>query len=102
MKILHGSIAAALTFSTAAIPLAPALAQATPQRGANAELIEFCRALIASGEFADTLNLGQCMSFNLTPEQGFSTQFCHYLRGEDLLDDAGFEDYDDCVRNLPF
>jgi len=92
----------ALFISAAATPAAPVIAQATPPQGANAEVIALCYDLLASGEFSDALNLGQCMSFNLTSDQGFSTQFCHYLRGEGLLEDAGFEDYDDCIRNLLF
>lgn len=102
MRMFRLLPAAALAISAAATPAAPAMAQATPAQGANAEVIALCYDLLASGEFSDTLNLGQCMSFNVTSDQGFSTQFCHYLRGEGLLEDAGFEDYDDCIRNLPF
>ena len=95
MRILHGLIAAAVTASAALTPVMPALAQATPTQGVNAELLEFCYDLIASGEFAG-LNLGECMSFNLTPDDGFKAHFCDYLRETDQLGDMT---YSECIRS---
>ena len=96
MKILHGLIAAAVTASAALTPVTPALAQATPSQGANAELLEFCYDLIASGLFPD-LNLGECVSFNIVPDKGFGPHFCDYLRETDQLGDMS---YSECVRSF--
>jgi hypothetical protein len=96
MRLVHGMIAATVAVSAALTPVAPALAQTTPSQGANAELLEFCYDLIASGDFPD-LNLGECMSFNIVPEQGFAAHFCDFLRETDQLGDVT---YAECVRNL--
>ena len=96
MRILHGLIAATVTASAALIPVTPTLAQATPSQGANAEVLEFCYNLIASGLFPD-LNLGECVSFNIVPEKGFEPHFCDFLRETDQLGDMT---YAECVRSL--
>ena len=98
MRILHGLVAAAVTVSAAVTPAAPALAQATPSQGANAELFEFCYDLIESGEFPG-LNLGECMSFNLAPEAGFKAHLCDFLRETGGLEEAGLT-YSECVRTV--
>lgn len=65
----------------------------------NPELIEFCYGLMDSGAFP-TLNLGECMSFNLTSIPGFTAHFCDFVRESDAYADFGFESYSDCVRSF--
>ena len=96
MKSFNGLIAVTLFVSAAVSGGAPAAAQATPSQGNNAQVLEFCYSLIASGNFPD-LNLGECMAFNLTPDPGFKALFCDYLRETGQLEDAGVT-YSQCIR----
>jgi hypothetical protein len=94
MKAVKLMIAAAL-FASA--PATTAFAAPASPNGTNAELFAYCSELMA--DFPD-LPLGVCMSFNLTQgTYGFVPQICHELEGRGLLDDYGFESFDDCVRN---
>jgi hypothetical protein len=94
-----------ITWMTAAIalaiptPILPMSAAAQSNNGVNAELLEFCEELVASGDFPG-LNFGECMSFNLTPEPGFQAHFCDFLREGGLYEDYGVTSYSDCIRNL--
>ena len=62
---------------------------------------EFCTDVIASGELPG-LSFGECVSFNVVSEQGFTPHFCDALRegAGGTLEDYGFDSYADCVRNL--
>jgi len=80
----------------------PAAPPATSNnKGSNAELLQFCADLIDSGEFP-ALQLGECMSFNLTPDQGFKAHLCDYIRSNNLWEDFGVTSFSDCVRNVQF
>ena len=94
MRIFRGLLAVAIIATAAVAPVTPASGQATG--GANAELLEFCHGLVESGTFPG-LNLGECMSFNLTPESGFKAHFCDYLRETGQLEEAGVT-YSECIR----
>ena len=102
MKILHlATVTVALALATA--PTTPAFADpasAPGQNGVNAELLNFCEALLTSGDFSDALTFGRCMSFNDTSLEGLATQTCMALRGEGQLSDFGFASFDDCVTTL--
>ena len=95
MKAGRLMIAAALF---AAVPSTQAPAVAAPgDQGANAEVFAFCEALI---DQYPGLSLGTCVAFNDTQgTYGFVPQQCHELQGLGLLDDFGFDSFDDCVRN---
>lgn len=99
MKLVQILAASALAISSASAPVAPAAASRTDNGGANAGTHEFCAALIESGIFA-SLNYGECISFNVTSDEGFTAHFCDMLREEDLLGAEGFDSYSDCIRNL--
>lgn len=90
------------------LPLASICSAANAQAGspgANREYVQavqaFCRNIVGSPSFP-TLNWGECMSFNVVSEEGFIAHFCDGLRegGLGTLEDFGFADYSDCVRNL--
>ncbi len=97
MKIIRGfaMAAALLAISATAVAAAPAASSAHP---ANRQVQDFCHALIASGTYP-TLNLGECVSFNVTSDQGFVTKFCDFLRETDGYADYGFTSFSDCVRS---
>lgn len=80
-------------------PVLPMSAAAQDNRGVNADLLEFCAALVESGDFPG-LNFGECMSFNLTPAAGFQAHLCDYIREADLYEEFGVTSYSDCIRNL--
>ena len=73
--------------------------------GANRDYIQavqaFCSSIVGTGAF-ETLNFGECMSFNVVSLEGFRTHFCDALREGALgtLEDYGFDSYSDCVQNL--
>ena len=75
--------------------------------GANREYIQlvqsFCSTIVGSAEYP-LLNWGECMSFNVVSAEGFIAKFCGALRegAEGGYEAFGFEDYDDCIRNLEF
>jgi len=96
-------LAVTAVVTAAMTPLTPALADpaSSPgQNGSNAGLLGFCESLITSGDFSSALNFGRCMGFNSTSDEGFVTQTCMALRGEDLLADYGFDSFNDCVTIL--
>ena len=103
MKIVRMLTMAALCAACLMTPAAPlaAAARRFQQPGANAELLDFCYGLIASGVYP-SLNLGECMSYNLTSDAGFKTHFCDLLRETGPLGDYGYTSYSDCVRNIVF
>ncbi len=101
MTLIKLIAVAVLAGAAASAPMAPVSASATSNNGVNAELHEFCTALVESGTFA-SLNYGECVSFNVTSAQGFTSHFCDFLREEDLLGAEGFVSYSDCIRNLEF
>lgn len=95
MKVTH----IALAIAVSAAPLAnstPATAQQRGYADEMRELREFCENLIASGEFP-RLNFGECISFNITPDQGFVAHLCDFLRETDALGDMT---YAECVRSF--
>ena len=71
---------------------------ASTSPGGTSEVQDFCRALIASGRFP-TANFGECISFNVTSDQGFVTKFCDFVRETADYADYGFTSYSDCVRS---
>jgi hypothetical protein len=102
MKAVH-LFAVALALASLAVPGTPALAEPSNppgQKGSNAELLNFCEALITSGDFSDALTFGRCMGFNDTSIEGLATQTCQALRGEGELADHGFASFDDCATTL--
>ena len=88
-------IIAALSLLASPLPASTAAAinHQSGTQGVNDELLAFCYDLIASGEFSD-LSLGECMSFNLTPDAGWRAHYCDLLRETDQL--AGT--YSECIR----
>lgn len=103
MKMLRLFAAAALALGSVSAPVVPAMADpVTPpgQDGTNAELLDFCYTILASGDYGDALNFGRCMGFNDTSIEGLATQTCMALRGQDLLADHGFDSFSDCVTTL--
>jgi hypothetical protein len=89
--------ASSITTPALADPAAPP--PTSNNQGANAELLQFCADLIASNQFPE-LVLGECTSFNLTPDAGFRAHLCDYIRSNDLWEDFGVTSYSDCVRNV--
>ena len=103
MKLLSMLASVSMALGCMTAPVSPAIAaptEAPGQNGSNAELLSLCNSLVTSGNFSDALNFGRCMSFNSTSDEGFGTAFCEYLRGESLLSDFGFVDFNDCVKNV--
>ena len=88
--------AASLAVATPVI--VPTPAQATPaQAQAATDDVAFCRDAIVT-DFPES-NLGRCVGFNRTSEEGFHTFFCQSYR---LLDPVNFADefdtFGDCVK----
>lgn len=103
MKAFHIFAGAALALASAVSPMTPALADppsAPGQTGSNAQLLAFCETILDSGDFGDSLTFGRCMSFNDVSFVGLATQTCQALRGQGLLEDHGFDSFDDCVTTL--
>jgi len=100
MNIIRSLTIASLLFAATGTA-----ARAEGDPGANRDYIQavraFCSTIVGVGDFA-TLNLGECMSFNVVSAEGFRTHFCDALRegGLGTLEDYGFDSYADCVRNL--
>ena len=83
--------AASLAVATPVIVPTPAQAQ-----GATDDLA-LCRDLIIS-EFPES-NLGRCIGFNRTSEEGFHTFYCQSYRLLDPINfDDEFETFGDCVK----
>ena len=103
MKPLFLVAAASLVLGT--MPSAANAQAGSP--GANREYIElvqsFCSTIVGSAGFPG-LNWGECLSFNVVSAQGFISIFCDSLRegAHGGYEAFGFEDYDDCIRNLEF
>jgi hypothetical protein len=73
----------------------PAPAQANPPgRSPPPEVLAFCQEQVG---LDPTLDLGTCVSFFLSSDEGFLTQFCHYLQDHDQLDGLTFAQ---CVRQI--
>jgi hypothetical protein len=70
---------------TAAFPI-PAQAN-PPGRDPAPEVLSFCQEQVA---LDPTLDLGTCMSYFLSGDEGYLTQFCHYLDDHGLLDGSTF------------
>jgi hypothetical protein len=85
--------AASLALATPAVVPTPAQAQ---DRGATNDLA-LCRDVILP-EFPES-NLGRCVGFNRTSDEGFNTFICQSYR---LLDPVNFDDefdtFGDCVK----
>lgn len=104
MKAFRLAMALALATGSMAAPALAAPAAPPPtskNRGANADLLQFCADLIDSGTYP-SLKLGECTSFNLTPDQGFRAHLCDYIRGNDLWAEFGVTSFSDCVRNVQY
>ena len=104
MTSLKLIVAISLATASLAAPTSPAVAGPAPAgggQGANAGLLQFCYDLIESGTYPE-LVLGECTSFNLTPDPGFKAHLCDYIRSNDLWDDFGVDSYSDCIRNVSF
>ena len=100
MKTIKLIAAGALILGTMVSPLAaPAMANASNAQGPNGELFDYCYELMASGDF-DTLNLGECVGYNIIDGPGWRTKICDALLELDLLDLYGFDSFSDCVRNV--
>ena len=102
LKLVTSFVSVVLTTSVIMMPSAALADPSSPpgQNGSNAELLQSCYDKLASGDFSDSLTLGRCMAFNSVSDDGFVTQLCQFFRGEDLLEDFGFTNYSDCVKNL--
>jgi hypothetical protein len=73
----------------------PAPIQADPPgRSPPPEVLAFCQEQVG---LDPTLDLGTCVSFFLSSDEGFLTQFCHYLQDHDQLDGLTFAQ---CVRQI--
>lgn len=84
-----------LIAATAMTTAAPAPVQADPPgRGSAAEIQAFCRYQMS---LDPTLTLGTCMSYFISGDEGYLTQFCHYLDDNDLLDGETFAE---CVKDF--
>lgn len=103
MKAVRLLTMAAIGAACLLSPVAPAVAapSGSNNQGANAELLDFCYGLIASGIFP-SLTLGECMSYNLSSDAGFKAHFCDFLRETGAFGDYGYTSYSDCVRNPPW
>ena len=97
MKIFFGTLITAVLLATSPTEALATSATSSAQP-ANQQVQNYCYALIASGAYP-TLNLGECVSFNVTSEQGFVTKFCDFVRETANYSDYGFTSYSDCVRN---
>lgn len=87
MLIATAAMAMPMTMTT------PARAD-PPGRDPAPEELAFCQEQVA---LDPTLNLGTCMSYFLSGEEGYLTQFCHYLQDHDQLGDTTVSE---CVRIL--
>ena len=97
MNAMKFVAAAALAFTAATAPVAPAGASRTDNDGANAGVHDFCTALVASGTFED-MNYGECVGFWRASPQGFIAKYCDMLLETGTLEDE-FDSYSDCIRN---
>jgi hypothetical protein len=85
--------AASLAVAAPVIVPTPALAQA---HGAK-EDVALCRDLIVT-DFPES-NLGRCVGFNRTSDEGFNTFICQAYRLVDpVAFDAEFDTFGDCVK----
>jgi hypothetical protein len=86
-------LCAAVTM-TVSIP-APAQAEAPGGEPAQ-QALPFCQQQVAADP---TLHLGVCMSYFVTSNEGYLTQFCHYLDDTGQLDELGLT-FAQCVRGI--
>lgn len=80
-------LSAAAMMATTAPVHAQTPQQPSQDQGRNAELIAFCQYQMA---LDPSLTLGTCMSYFVSGDEGYLTQFCHYLQDHNLLGDATF------------
>ena len=84
-----------LCAATAMATAAPVPVQADPPgRGTPAEILAFCQEQV---DLDPSLTLGTCVSFFISSDEGFLTQFCHYLQDHDQLDGLTFAQ---CVTQI--
>ena len=75
--------------------VAPVSVQADPPgRDPAPEVLAFCQYQVSLNP---SLTLGTCMSYFLSGDEGYLTQFCHYLQDNGLLGDTTFAE---CVREI--
>jgi hypothetical protein len=68
----------------------PVVVQADPPgRDPAPEVLAFCQEQVA---LDPTLSIGTCMSYFLAGDEGYLTQFCHYLQDHGQLGDGTFEE----------
>ena len=88
--------AASLAVATPVLVSTPAQAAPTQAQGATDD-VAFCKDAIVT-EFPES-NLGRCVGFNRTSEEGFHTFICQSYR---LFDPVGFDEefdtFGDCVK----
>jgi hypothetical protein len=102
MKPIH-LFAATAALAVLSAPVGPAYADppaAPGQNGSDAQLLAFCETILNSGDYGAALTFGRCMSFNDVSFEGLVTQTCQAFRGEGVLEDYGFDSFDDCVTTL--
>lgn len=80
--------------ATAAVPFASPVQADPPGRDPAPEVLAFCQTQVAADP---SLSLGTCMSYFLSGNEGFLTQFCQYLQDHDQLGNLTF---DQCVREI--
>jgi hypothetical protein len=86
-------LSAAATMATAF----PMPVQADPPgRGPTAEVLAFCNEQVAADP---SLKLGTCVSYFITSDEGYLTQYCHYLDDHGLLDQNGIT-FAECVVGI--
>lgn len=89
-----------LLSAAVAMTMAPMPIQADPQpnpgddQGRNAELLAFCEYQMT---LDSSLTLGTCMSYFVSGDEGYLTQFCRYLQDHDQLGGLTFSE---CVREI--
>jgi hypothetical protein len=75
-------------------PMLPVPAQAEAPGGEPAQqALPFCQAQVAADP---TLKLGVCISYFVTSDTGYLTQYCHYLDDTGELDQLGIT-FSDCI-----
>jgi hypothetical protein len=57
------------------------------------EALPFCQEQVS---LDPNLSLGTCMSYFVTSDTGYLTQFCHYLDDQGILQEQGIT-FDECV-----
>ncbi|HEX3676652.1 MAG TPA: hypothetical protein VHU79_04575 [Sphingomicrobium sp.] len=79
---------------TMATAMPAALRADPPGRGSAADARAFCEYQISLNP---SLTLGECMSYLLSGEEGYLTQYCQYLENIGELQTEGLS-FSECVR----